>query len=112
VALRDCAEETGLEPAQIRLIDDSIFDVDLHIIPAMGNIPQHEHIDIRFLVEVDDWLDIPGNDESHAVEWMPLHQVLRYNNNRSTYRMLEKTRSLRNKNNWPLQQKAGNTAPR
>jgi 8-oxo-dGTP pyrophosphatase MutT (NUDIX family) len=96
VALRECAEETGLEPSHIRLIDSSIFDVDIHTTPAMGNTPPHEHIDIRFVVEVDDWLPIPGNDESHAVEWFPLHQVLRYNNNRSTYRMLEKTRGMRN----------------
>jgi 8-oxo-dGTP pyrophosphatase MutT (NUDIX family) len=96
VALRECAEETGLEPSHIRLIDSSIFDVDLHATPAMGKTPPHEHIDIRFVVEIDDWLTIPGNDESHAVEWFPLYQVLRHNNNRSTYRMLEKTRGMRN----------------
>jgi 8-oxo-dGTP pyrophosphatase MutT (NUDIX family) len=96
VALRECAEETGLESSHIRLIDSSIFDVDIHTTPAMGNTPPHEHIDIRFVVEIDDWLPIPGNDESHAVEWFPLYQVLRYNNNRSTYRMLEKTRAMRN----------------
>ncbi|MGD8593418.1 MAG: NUDIX hydrolase [Gammaproteobacteria bacterium] len=96
VALRECAEETGLDPSHIRLIDSSVFDVDIHTTPPMGNTPLHEHIDIRFVVEIDDWLPIPGNDESHAVEWFPLYQVLRYNNNRSTYRMLEKTRGIRN----------------
>jgi 8-oxo-dGTP pyrophosphatase MutT (NUDIX family) len=96
VALRECAEETGLEPVRIRLLDESIFDVDIHAIAALGAISPHEHIDIRFLVEIDTGLKIPGNDESHAVEWFPLHQLLRYNNNRSTYRMLEKTRDLRN----------------
>ena len=101
VALRECAEETGLDPAHITLIDSSIFDVDIHAIPPMGNIPPHEHIDVRFVVEIDDKLDIPGNDESHAVEWFPLYQVLRYNNNRSTYRMLEKTRGMRNFQSWP-----------
>lgn len=101
VALRECTEETGLEPAQIRLLDSSVFDVDIHTIPALENIPAHEHIDIRFVVEIDDSLEIPGNNESHAIAWLPLHQVLRYNNNRSTYRMLEKTRSLRNSHGWP-----------
>jgi 8-oxo-dGTP pyrophosphatase MutT (NUDIX family) len=103
VALRECAEETGLDPAHIKLIDSSIFDVDIHTTPPMGHIPPHEHIDIRFVVEVNDSLAIPGNDESHAVEWFPLHQVLHYNNNRSTYRMLEKTRGMRNVHGWSHQ---------
>ena len=105
VALRECAEETGLDPSQIFLIDPSIFDVDIHTTPAMGNIPPHEHIDIRFVVEIDDQLVIPGNDESHAVEWFPLYQALHYNNIRSTYRMLEKTRGMRNFQGWPRQQR-------
>lgn len=96
VALRETAEETGLDSSQLRLLGVNIFDVDIHIIPASGNEPQHEHIDIRFLVEIDDSIAIPGNDESHQVLWVSVHEITRYNNNRSTYRMLEKTRRLRN----------------
>jgi hypothetical protein len=62
----------------------------------MGSDPAHEHIDVRFLVEIDDQLPVPGNDESHDVLWVPLAEVARFNNNRSTYRMVEKTRYLRN----------------
>ena len=96
VALRETSEETGLDLSHIRLVDSSIFDVDIHTIPRMGNIPQHEHIDIRFVVEIDDRLTIPGNSESNAITWLPLHRVLSYNHNRSTFRMLEKTRRIRN----------------
>ncbi|MCW8934489.1 MAG: NUDIX hydrolase [Gammaproteobacteria bacterium] len=96
VALRETAEETGIDISQVNLLDLSVFDVDIHNIPATGNEPQHKHIDIRFLVEIDDNLIIPGNDESHQVLWVSLYEVARYNNNRSTYRMLEKTRKLRN----------------
>ena len=95
VALRECAEETGIEPGQIRLIDSTIFDIDIHTIPARQNVAQHEHIDIRFVVEIDDRLAIPGNRESYEVRWFPLRQALHYNNCRSTYRMLEKTRTMR-----------------
>ena len=95
VALRETAEETGIAPENIRLVDESIFDVDIHTIPPMGHDPRHEHIDIRFLVEIDDRLPIPGNDESHEVLWADLMQVSRFNNNRSTYRMVEKTRRMR-----------------
>lgn len=96
VALRETSEETGIDLSQIKLLDLNIFDVDIHSIPAMGNEPQHEHIDIRFLVEMDDSLAVPGNDESHQVLWVSLYEVAHYNNNRSTYRMLEKMRQLRN----------------
>lgn len=96
VALRETAEETGIDPAHIHLLGQDVFDVDIHTIPAMHGEPRHEHIDIRFLVEIDDRLPVPGNDESHDVIWVSLFEVTRYNNNRSTYRMLEKTRQLRN----------------
>mgnify|MGYP003574697646 CR=1 FL=1 len=95
VALRETSEETGLEPSHIRLINGEIFDVDVHAIPASQRGPYHEHYDIRFLVEMDDDLDIPGNDESHEILWVPLWKVARFNNNRSTHRMVEKTRRLR-----------------
>ena len=96
VALRECAEETGLDPSQITLLNPAIFDVDIHDVPTLGQVPAHGHIDVRFVVEIDDSLPIPGNNESHAVEWFPLHQVMHINKLRSTYRMLEKTRGLRN----------------
>jgi len=99
VALRETSEETGLDPSHIRLVDDAIFDVDIHTIPASVRGPRHKHIDIRFLVEMDDDLRIPGNDESHQLLWVRLWQVAQFNNNRSTHRMVEKTRRLRS---WSL----------
>lgn len=96
VAFRECSEETGVDAAHIKLIEPTIFDVDMHTVPSVGNVPAHGHIDIRFVVEIDDQLPIPGNNESHEVAWFPLHQVMHYNNFRSTYRMLEKTRAMRN----------------
>ena len=95
VALRETAEETGIAPEQIKLLGSAVFDVDIHSIPPMGHDPWHEHIDVRFLVEIDDTLPIPGNDESHEVIWVSLANAPRYNNNRSTWRMVEKTRRLR-----------------
>ncbi len=95
VALRETAEETGLDPSHIRLVTGAVFDVDIHTIPASPRGPRHLHYDIRFLVEMDDDLEIPGNDESHDILWVPLAHASRFNNNRSTYRMVEKTRWLR-----------------
>ena len=95
VALRETAEESGLEPDHVHLLDSGIFDVDIHTIPASEHGPQHEHVDIRFLVEIDDSLPVPGSDESHDVLWVRLNEVSSYNNNRSSWRMTEKTRRLR-----------------
>ena len=96
VALRETSEETGLDPVDVKLMGSDVFDVDIHTIPSIGDDPRHDHIDLRFLVEIDDRLPIPGNDESHDVIWISLNQVSRFNNNRSTYRMVEKTRRMCN----------------
>ena len=95
VALRETSEETGLDKSHIRLVSGDVFDVDVHTIPASARGPRHQHFDIRFLVEMDDFPVIPGNDESHDITWVGLHDITRYNNNRSTYRMMEKTRRIR-----------------
>ncbi len=95
VALRETSEETGLPSAEVRLLSMDVFDVDIHTIQASERGPQHDHIDIRFLVEIDDSAGLPGSDESHDVIWVTLNNVSRYNNNRSTYRMVEKTRRMR-----------------
>ena len=104
VALRETAEETGLEARQVRLLHMEVFDVDVHSIAASEHDPRHEHIDIRFLVEIDDSLPVPGNDESHQVLWVRLNDVSAYNNNRSTWRMTEKTRRMRS--HFPLRKTA------
>ncbi len=95
VALRETREETGLPTDAIRLVDGGIFDVDIHRIPRTPHSPEHMHYDIRFLVEIDDHLPVPGNDESHQVLWVPLEAVTQFNSNLSTWRMLDKTRRLR-----------------
>ncbi len=95
VAVKETQEESGVEESHIHLLMPQVFDLDMHLIAATAEAPAHGHIDIRFLLEIDDVHDVPGSDESHEVKWIPLHQVLRYNNNRSTYRMVEKTRYLR-----------------
>lgn len=92
VALNETAEESGAERAAVHLLSERIFDVDVHCVHETANEPRHWHYDIRFLVELDDRLNLPGNDESHAVAWVPLYQVMRLNNMRSIYRMVQKTR--------------------
>jgi 8-oxo-dGTP pyrophosphatase MutT (NUDIX family) len=96
VALTETAEEAGMPPDAVRPLSAAVFDVDGHAIPATATEPRHDHHDIRFLVEMDDRTDPPGNPaEAHAVAWIPLRDVPRFNTMRSVHRMLRKTDALR-----------------
>jgi len=95
VALREVSEETGLDPSDINLVSEAIFDIDIHSVPDYKGMPSHKHYDIRFLIQVDDSIVIPGNDESYDILWVELHDTQHFNHNLSTYRMMEKTRRLR-----------------
>lgn len=89
VALREAEEETGLTKlAPIK----EIFDVDVHLIPARKDFPEHYHHDIRFLVEADENEKIIVSDESHDVKWVSLNELENYTVERSVLRMKEKLR--------------------
>ena len=94
VVLKETSEESGIDLSKIVLVSKDIFDVDIHTIYPSAYDDRHEHFDIRFLLEIDDRLPIPGNSESHQVAWIPLSRVSHYNNMRSLYRMVYKTRAL------------------
>lgn len=94
VVLKETAEESGVDIHAFTLVRNEIFDVDVHIVHANQHDPRHEHFDIRFLLELDDSIPLPGNDESHQIGWAALEQVPRLNNARSLYRMVQKTRRL------------------
>lgn len=95
VVLKETAEESGIAPGNIQPVSDAIFDVDVHTVYANAYDPRHEHFDIRFLVEIDDSIPIPGNDESHEIGWIALEEILRFNNLKSMHRLVQKTRRLR-----------------
>lgn len=94
VVLKETSEESGIDPEQIRLLSEEIFDVDIHTVYPSEHDQRHEHFDIRFLVEIDDRLPVPGNSESHQVGWVPLEEVSRYNNALSLRRMVRKSYAL------------------
>ena len=73
VALREAEEETGLK--HFKLLQENIFDLDIHPIPARQNFPDHLHYDIRFLFEADKKETIVVSEESHDVAWIALDQL-------------------------------------
>lgn len=89
VAVREALEESGL--SSIRLLDEAVFSVDVHLIPASSCFPEHPHYDIRFLFEADMDEPFEVSEESHDLRWIPLEEIERYNADTSVLRMVAKT---------------------
>ncbi len=92
VAFNEATEETGLQPSQLTPLGHGIFDIDVHRIPAIPNVPAHDHFDIRYLFEAPTGIALPGNHESHAVCWFDLDAIQLMNHTESCHRMVIKTR--------------------
>ena len=88
VAKTEVQEETGL--AHLQLAQDSLFDLDVHLIPERKGIPAHFHYDHRYLFHADSSQPLNHNHEAKAVNWVPLTQVAQYNDDRSLIRLVEK----------------------
>ena len=88
VALREAQEETGL--TSLRVLNPSIFDVDIHPIPARNDVPQHLHYDIRFLLEADPKEPFGESDEIKNIRWFLAKELIKHINDASIFRMLSK----------------------
>ena len=89
VALREAREESGLR--SLRSLSTSIFDCDVHPIPARGAEPEHFHYDVRFLFEADAGEPLVVSEESKELAWVPLDEVARFAGEDSVLRMVGKT---------------------
>jgi 8-oxo-dGTP pyrophosphatase MutT (NUDIX family) len=92
VALREAREESGLRG--IALACSSIYDVDVHEIPARPGEPAHLHYDVRFAFFADPAEPLSPSEESHQVAWIPLSEVERLNVDDSLRRLVVKTPEL------------------
>ena len=86
VAQREAEEESGVAVA---LIDDAIFDIDIHEIPARKQDPAHFHFDVRFAMRAES-RDVVVSGESNDLVWVPLADLERYTDERSILRMRDK----------------------
>ncbi len=93
VALREAFEESGIE--EIRAVSEEVFDVDVHLIPARKDEPDHYHYDIRFLLEADRNAPLVVSEESNELAWVPLDEIETLVSDASIQRMLRKTRELK-----------------
>lgn len=67
VAMREAREETGL--TTLILKQNSIFDIDIHTIPARPDFQQHDHYDVRFLFQASRDEPLIISEESHDLAW-------------------------------------------
>lgn len=91
VAVREAEEETGL--TSLHLVSPAIFDVDVHPIPARGDVPEHLHYDIRFLLEANPEELFQITDEVKNIRWFPLEAVETVTDSESILRMVRKVQS-------------------
>ena len=93
VALRESIEESGFR--EFKVLNETIFDLDIHKIPKTDSETSHFHYDVRFLLEADPSKEsIVVSDESYDVAWIPIEGVLELNPETSIRRMIEKTKAL------------------
>jgi 8-oxo-dGTP pyrophosphatase MutT (NUDIX family) len=93
VALREAREETGLNTFTV--IQNGIFDIDIHPIPQRQSMPEHDHYDVRFLLEANDDEPLIRSEESHEVVWISIDDLYQITaGNASIVRMMNKTLGL------------------
>ena len=88
-ALREAGEETGL--TSLRFIDESLFDLDIHCIPARSDQPAHYHFDMRFLLEAVGDEPLVISEESRDLRWVALEDIPGYSRYDSVWRMALKS---------------------
>lgn len=90
-SVREAREECGL--TEFAPLATTIFDIDVHPIPASAKEPAHLHYDIRFALVADDTQATAVSAESKAVRWFDLDEVSTWPIDPSITRMVQKIRS-------------------
>ena len=92
VAWREAREETGL--GSLALVNDTVYDVDVHAIPARDGEAAHFHYDVRFRFVADPREHPVVTAESLAVRWVGLDEAQSLAPERSVRRMIEKLSAI------------------
>ncbi len=90
-ALREVEEESGI--SHLEVLNEGIFDIDIHGIPERGSEPEHFHYDVRFAFRVCGDETYTVSDESHDLNWVPIDLLEEFNCDESMLRMSRKWRS-------------------
>jgi 8-oxo-dGTP pyrophosphatase MutT (NUDIX family) len=74
-ARREALEECGLRG--LAPLAEGIFDLDVHVIPVRGEVPEHLHHDIRFAFVAHDEALQADFSEVKDLRWVPLADLHR-----------------------------------
>ena len=88
VAVKEAQEESGI--MAIEPLSDSIFDIDVHLIPERLHEPAHYHYDIRFLLHMIHDEKIVQNSESKELRWIEKNAQTLPTDSLSVVRMFHK----------------------
>lgn len=87
-SLREATEETGL--TDLQLGQESIFDLDIHKIPARKDEPEHWHLDVRYLF-VTQQEELTLCEDSNDLAWFDRAQIEQLTDEESVLRMVRKS---------------------
>jgi 8-oxo-dGTP pyrophosphatase MutT (NUDIX family) len=88
VAIKEAQEESGI--THIAPLSDTIFDIDIHLIPANSKEKEHYHYDVRFLLQVTSDEELVQNGESKELRWIGKNRDELPTNEVSVARMFDK----------------------
>ena len=86
VAIREAHEESGLA---VHLLDNEIFDLDVHEIPARETYPAHHHFDVRYQMRASSE-KFQISEESLDLAWVKIEELEQYTEEESILRMRRK----------------------
>lgn len=92
-ALREAREETGCRVSPLPTAPRPL-DVDIHMIPARKDEPEHAHLDVRYLVVAENPEALAHDpNESFGAQWVTWDEALARADEPALRRMLEKARA-------------------
>ena len=95
VAMREALEETGIAGLALHESAPRPLDVDVHDIPARGDEPAHQHLDLRYLVWAPaDARVSPALAELHEIRWVAWDETDPLGLDHGLRRALAKARTL------------------
>jgi 8-oxo-dGTP pyrophosphatase MutT (NUDIX family) len=95
VALREAFEETGIPGLALHPDAPRPLDVDVHDIPAHGDEPAHQHLDLRYLVLAPAEVNLaPAAGETRELRWVAWDDLAAFEPDPGLRRALAKARSL------------------
>ena len=93
-ALREAREETGLD-VKLHPGAPAPFDLDVHVIPARKEDPEHRHLDVRYLVVAANPEALAHDpNESNGAQWLGWDEAIARADEAPLRRMLGKARRL------------------